>query len=119
MGGGAQSALRTEPRPGRSACERACRPPPRLWACLPATAAAAYSHTVRTAANDAVRVLLAHGANSPDAATAVEHLVARLEEQHGRLLVQDVADELVVELAEATAAVAIEDEHDGHPVNSA
>jgi anti-sigma regulatory factor (Ser/Thr protein kinase) len=84
-----------------------------VWAFLPATVAAAYSHTVRTAAHDAVRVHLAHAANSPDAATAVEHLVARLGEQHGPQFVQDVADELVVELAEATAGMATEDEHGG------
>jgi hypothetical protein len=83
-----------------------------VWAFLPPTAAAAYSHTVRTAAHDAVRVHLAHGANSPDAATAVEHLVAGLGEHHGPQFVQDVADELVVELAEATAAMATEDEHE-------
>jgi anti-sigma regulatory factor (Ser/Thr protein kinase) len=84
-----------------------------VWAFLPATAAAAYSHTVRSAARDAVRVHLAHGANSPDAANAVEHLVAGLGERHGSQFVQDVADELVVELAEATAVMAIEDEHGG------
>jgi len=84
-----------------------------VWAFLPATVAAAYSHTVRTAAHDAVRVLLAHGANSPDAANAVERLVARQGEHHGPQFVQDMADELVVELAEATAVMATEDEHGG------
>src|SRR3954471_17778156 len=84
-----------------------------VWAFLPATVAAAYSHTVRTAAHDAVRVLLAAGANSPDAATVVEHLVTRQGEHHGPQIVQCVADELVVELAEATAAMATEDEHEG------
>jgi hypothetical protein len=84
-----------------------------VWAFLPATVAAAYSHTVRTAAHDAVRVLLAHGASSPDAATAVEHLVTRQGEHHGPLVGQDLADELVVELAEATAAVTTESEHEG------
>jgi anti-sigma regulatory factor (Ser/Thr protein kinase) len=82
-----------------------------VWAFLPATVVAAYSHTVRTAAHDAVRVHLAHGA-TPDAATAVEHLVTRQGEHHGPQFVQDVADELVVELAEATAAMATEDEHE-------
>src|SRR4051794_32412104 len=70
-----------------------------VWAFLPATVAAAYSHTVRTAARDAVRALLADGANSPDAATAVERLVTRQGEHHGPQFVQDMADELVVELA--------------------
>jgi len=88
-----------------------------VWAFLPATVAAAYPHTVRTAAHDAVRALLAHGANSPDAATAVEHLVTRQGEHHGPQFVQDMADELVVELvvelAEATAVMATEDEHGG------
>jgi hypothetical protein len=39
--------------------------------------------------------------------------VARLGEHHGPQFVQDMADELVVELAEATAAMATEDEHRG------
>jgi hypothetical protein len=69
---------------------------------------AAYSHTVRAAANDAVRTALALGPDSPDAATAVRHLVARLGEQHGPQFVQDVAGTLVVKLAEATAAMAAE-----------
>jgi hypothetical protein len=86
-----------------------------VWAFLPATAAAAYSRTVRTAAHDAVRAVLAHGPDTPDAATAVRHLMARLGEQHGSRFVQGVADELVVELAEATLAMATEDEHDGPP----
>jgi len=84
-----------------------------VWAFLPATVAAVYSHTVRTAARDAVRALLADGANSPDAATAVERLVTRQGEHHGPQFVQYVADELMVELAEATAAMATEDEHEG------
>jgi hypothetical protein len=71
--------------------------------------AAAYSHTVRAGARDAVRAVLAHGSNSPDAATTVRHLVARLEEQHGTQFVQDMA----YKLAEATAAMATEDEHGG------
>ena len=87
--------------------------PLRPVAFLPATVAAAYSHTVRTAARDAVRVLLADGADSPDAATAVERLVTRQGEHHGPQFVQYVADELMVELAEATAAMATEDEHGG------
>jgi hypothetical protein len=90
-----------------------------VWAFLPATAAAAYAHTVRTAAHDAVRMHLAHGSNSPDAATAVGHLVAGLGGHHGPQFVQDMADQLVVELTEATAAMATEDEHDGPPVGSA
>jgi anti-sigma regulatory factor (Ser/Thr protein kinase) len=65
-----------------------------VWAFLPATAAAAYSHTVRAAAHDAVRTVLAHGPKSPDAANAVGHLVARLKEHHGPQFVQEVADEL-------------------------
>jgi anti-sigma regulatory factor (Ser/Thr protein kinase) len=83
-----------------------------VWAFLPATAAAAYSHTVRAAAHDAVRTVLAHGPKSPDAANAVGHLVARLKEHHGPQFVQEVADELVVELTEATAAIATEHEHE-------
>src|SRR5918994_2358204 len=83
-----------------------------VWAFLPTSAAAAYAHTVRTAAHGAVRVLLAHAANSPDAATAVERLVTWQGGHHGPQFVQDVADQLVVELADATAAMATEDEHD-------
>jgi hypothetical protein len=70
----------------------------------PVTASAAYSHTVRAAALDAVRVFLAHGVDSPDAATAVRHLVARLGEQYGPQFLQDVAAKLFVELAEAITA---------------
>jgi hypothetical protein len=82
-----------------------------VWAFLPAAASAAYSHSVRTASSDAVRAILAHGVDSPDAAPAVRHLVARLAEHHGSQFVQDVAEELVVELAEA--AMATGDEHEG------
>jgi hypothetical protein len=66
------------------------------------------SHTVRAAANDAVRAALALGHDSPDAAVAVRHLIARLGEQHGPQFVQDVAAVLVVKLAEATTAMAAE-----------
>jgi len=41
-----------------------------------AAAAITYSHTVRAAAHDTVRIVLAHGPNSPGAAAAVRHLVA-------------------------------------------
>jgi hypothetical protein len=84
-----------------------------VWAFLPATAAATYSHRVRTAARDAVRAVLAHGPNSADTAPAVGHLMARLGEQHGPQFGQDVVDELVAELAEATAAIPTEGEHEG------
>ena len=70
----------------------------------PVTPSAAYSHAVRAAAHDAVRVFLAHGVDSPDAATAVRHLVARLGEQYGPHFLQDLAAKLFVELVEATAA---------------
>jgi hypothetical protein len=65
------------------------------------------SHTVRAAANDAVRAALALGHDSPDAAAAVRHLIARLGEQHGPEFVQDMAA-MLVKLAEATAAMAAE-----------
>src|SRR4051794_33678833 len=74
---------------------------------------ATYSHTVRAAADDALRVFLAHEPNSPDAAAAVRHLAARLGEQYGPQFVQDVAAKLLVELAEATAAITTEDDHEG------
>jgi len=80
---------------------------------------ATYSHTVRAAADDALRVFLAHEPNSRDAAASVRHLAARLGEQYGPQFVQDVAAKLLVELAEATAAIAAiaaiatEDDHEG------
>jgi hypothetical protein len=73
-----------------------------LWG-GPVTASAAYSHTVRAAAHDAVRVFLAHGVDSPDAATAVRHLVAGLGEQYGPQFL-----EAVVEQAEAVERIAAE-----------
>jgi hypothetical protein len=87
----------------------------RLWSghrgelrAVPAT----YSHTVRAAADDAVRVFLAHERNSPDAAAAVRQLVAGLGEQYGPQFVQDVAAKLLIELAAATAAITTEDDHE-------
>jgi anti-sigma regulatory factor (Ser/Thr protein kinase) len=74
-----------------------------VWAFLPVSAGATYSHTVRTAARDILRAVLAHGADSPDAASAVRHLVTWLAAQRGRAIVRDVADELASELAEASA----------------
>ena len=73
---------------------------------------ASYSHTVQAAARDAVRVALAHGPHTSDAATAVRHLMARLDEQHGPQFVQDVTATLMVKLAEATAAMPAENEHE-------
>jgi len=78
------------------------------WAFLPATAPVTYAHSVRKAAHDAVRVVLTHGADSPDA-TDLRQLVARLAEQHGLDFVRKVADELVAELAEATSAIMPDD----------
>jgi hypothetical protein len=74
-----------------------------------------YSHTLQAAARDAVRAALAHGPNSSAAATAVQHLVGRLGEQHGPQFLQDMVAKLVVELAEATAAMAAQDGHEGPP----
>jgi|1186.fasta_scaffold78305_1 hypothetical protein len=76
-----------------------------------------YAHTVRAAARDAVRVALARGPHSPDAAAAVRHLMARLGEQHGPQFVWDVAAKLVVELAEVTAAMAAQDWQEGSPAD--
>jgi hypothetical protein len=78
-----------------------------------ASAAADYALTVQAATRDAVRAALAYGPNTPDAATAVRHLVGRLGERYGPQFVQDVTAKLVVELAEATAAMATENEHEG------
>lgn len=58
---------------------------------------------------------LAHGPNSPDAGTAVRHLMARLSEQHGPSFMRDVTAKLVVKLGEATAAMAAQDGHEGVP----
>lgn len=77
-----------------------------VWAFLPMSAGATYSHTVRTAARDILRIVLAHGADSPDAASAVRHLVTWQARQQGRAFVRDVADELAGELAEASAVTA-------------
>jgi hypothetical protein len=55
-----------------------------VWAFLPVSAWATYSHTVRTAARDAMRIVLAYGADSSDAAHTVRHLVAALAALHGR-----------------------------------
>ena len=76
-----------------------------VWAYLPISAWATYSYTVRTAARDVTRVVLAYGPDSSDAAHAVPHLVAALAAQLGREFVRDVVDELAAELAEASAAV--------------
>jgi hypothetical protein len=93
---------------------------PRVWSThrgeLPDTPVT-YAHTVRAAARDAVRVALAHGPNSPDAAAAVRHLMARLREQHGPQFVSDVAAKLVVELAEVTSAMAAQDRQEGSPAD--
>jgi hypothetical protein len=79
-----------------------------VWAFLPAIASVTYAHSVRKAAHDAVRVVLTHGRDSPDA-TGLRQLIARLAEQHGLDFVQKVADELVAELAEATSAIMRDD----------
>jgi hypothetical protein len=79
-----------------------------VWAFLPNTASVTYALSVRKAAHDAVRVVLTHGADSPDA-TDLRQLVARLAEQHGLVFVRRVADELVAELAEATSAITPDD----------
>jgi hypothetical protein len=71
-----------------------------------ASAAAGYALAVQAAARDAVRAALAHGPNTPEAATAVRHLVGRLGEQHGPQFVQDMTAKLVVELAEASTVIA-------------
>ena len=83
-----------------------------VWAFLPAAASATYSRTVRKAAHAVVRAVLAHGVDSPHAAPAVRQLVAWQAEQHGPDFVRDMANELVLELADTVAAPAPTDEHD-------
>jgi hypothetical protein len=67
---------------------------------------------VRKAAHDVARVALAHGADSPNAAIAVRRLAQQLADEHGPEFMHDVADEPAAELAEASAAMGTEDEHD-------
>jgi anti-sigma regulatory factor (Ser/Thr protein kinase) len=82
-----------------------------VWAFLPVTAAATYPAEVRKAAHDAARAALTHGADSPTTALAVRRLVQRLADERGPEFLRDMADELVAELAEASAATATEDGH--------
>jgi anti-sigma regulatory factor (Ser/Thr protein kinase) len=87
-----------------------------VWAFLPTTAPASYSRMVRKAARDAVRAVLMHGVPSPDAAKAVRQLVAQLTEQHGTQFVRGLADALMVELVDATFAIATMNGDDEPPV---
>ena len=74
-----------------------------MWAFLPLSAEAAYSHAVRTAARHVTRTVLAHATEPPDAAPAARHLVAGLAAQHGHVFIQDVADELATKITEGSA----------------
>ena len=65
-----------------------------------ASAAADYALAVQAAARDAVR-----------------HVVGGLGERYGPQFVQDVTAKLVVELAEATAAIAAQDGHEEFPAD--
>jgi len=87
-----------------------------VWAFLPTTVSGTYSRTVRRAAQDAVRAVLAHGAPSPDAILAVQQLPTRLADEHGPKFVPALAAELVRELAEASYVTASLDERDRRTV---
>jgi hypothetical protein len=80
-----------------------------VWAFLPtapaAPSATTYPGAVHAAVHEAVRLALAHGTNSADAAAAIRQLTARLAEQHGTEFLRNVAAELVVDLAETTSAI--------------
>jgi hypothetical protein len=86
-----------------------------VWAFLPATAAATYPAEVRKAAHDAARAALTHGVDSSTSATAVRRLVARLGNDRGSGFLRDMADVLVAELAEASTAMATDEEHESAP----
>ena len=70
-----------------------------VWALLPVGDSPTYSRTIRKAAHDAVRAVLAHGPNTTAAATALRQITARLTEQHGAAAARDLTDELARELA--------------------
>jgi len=80
-----------------------------VWSFLPTRPAVAsattYSQAVHAAVGQAVRVAVAHGADSADAAAAVRRLMAGLSDQHGREFLRDLAAELVAELVETTSAI--------------
>ena len=91
-----------------------------VWALLPVGDSPTYSRTIRKAAHDAVRAVLAHGRNTTAAATALRQITARLTEQHGAAAARDLTDELARELAAANSAVAWinnGDRHDGDEGN--
>jgi len=77
-----------------------------VWAFLPATASASYSHSVRKAAHDAAEAALGQRANSADAAVAIRQLTGWLAARHGPGFVHDVAGEL----AEMTSALTTEED---------
>lgn len=65
-----------------------------------------YARTVRQAAHDAVRALLAAPPDSPEGSAALREVVAWLAREHGPGAVLDLAEELAVDLAEALDALA-------------
>jgi anti-sigma regulatory factor (Ser/Thr protein kinase) len=83
-----------------------------VWAFLPVTGSATYTHAIRQAAHDAVRAVLAYGASSPYAATAIRRLAGHLARQHGESAVRALVAELAHDLNEATAIIALMNEPD-------
>jgi hypothetical protein len=79
-----------------------------VWALLPVAGSADYVRVIRRATRDVVRAALGHGANSPDAPTAVREVVASLAERHGASAVRDLAEELT----QAFAAIASVEERE-------
>jgi hypothetical protein len=76
-----------------------------VWALLPVGDFPIYSRTIRKAAHDAVRAVLAHGRNTTPAATALRQITARLTEQHGAAAARDLTEELARELAAANSGL--------------
>jgi len=76
------------------------------WAYLPLTDSAGYSRAIRTAAHDAVRAALTHGADSPDTSTAVDRLTTHLIRQYGTDAGWDLVAELARDLDEARSIIA-------------
>lgn len=65
-----------------------------------------HARTIRQAAHDAVRALLATPPDSAEGSVALRDVTAWLAREHGPDAVRDLAEELAVDLAEAFDALA-------------
>lgn len=81
-------------------------PTPDRACCAPMSDVDPYARTVRQAAHDAVRAVLAAPPDSPEGSVALREVVAWLAREHGPGAVLDLAEELAVDLAEALDAIA-------------